>query len=225
MTELAGALALLRWYVETGADEAIGEVALDRLDRPASPPPPPVTRPAAPAESSPAGGIDPPDRAVHGARRIAASCANLDQLRRALETFEDCALRKTATNLVFCDGNPAAKVMLVGEAPGADEDRKGLPFVGISGQLLDRMLAAIGLDRESVYISNILPWRPPGNRKPTTNEIAVCLPFAERHVGLVKPRFLVMLGGTAASALLRRGEGVTKLRGQWFDYRPDPGSD
>jgi DNA polymerase len=136
-----------------------------------------------------------------------------------MQRFEGCALKDTATNLVFGDGNPKAPVMFIGEAPGADEDRQGLPFVGVSGQLLDRMLAAIGLDRGGAYITNILPWRPPGNRKPTTAEITSCLPFIERHIALVAPRILVLVGGTAASTLLDRSEGITKLRGRWLNYR------
>ena len=124
----------------------------------------------------------------------------------------------TATNTVFADGNPEAPLMLIGEAPGAEEDRQGLPFVGRSGQLLDRMLAAIGLDRTGCYISNIVNWRPPGNRTPNGNEIAICMPFIERHVALARPRLLVFLGGTAAKTMLGRSEGITRLRGRWFNY-------
>ncbi|NNG03942.1 MAG: uracil-DNA glycosylase, partial [Inquilinus sp.] len=142
----------------------------------------------------------------------------LDELRAALTGFEGCALKRTATNLVFADGNPAAEVMLVGEAPGAEEDRQGLPFVGTSGRLLDRMLACIGLDRTSVYITNILPWRPPGNRQPTAAEIAVCLPFAERHIALKHPRLLILAGGTAAKTILGTAEGITRMRGRWTDH-------
>jgi DNA polymerase len=140
--------------------------------------------------------------------------------------FEGCALRHTAMNLVFADGNPSAPVMFIGEAPGEDEDRQGKPFVGVSGQLLDRMLNAAGLDRKTnAYISNILFWRPPGNRSPTDAEIASCLPFAERHIALVKPQFLVLLGGVAAKSLLRSKEGITRLRGRWVDYMPPLGSE
>ncbi len=126
-------------------------------------------------------------------------------------------------NLVFADGNPNASIMLVGEAPGEDEDRQGLPFVGVSGKLLDRMLATIGLDRTNVYISNVLFWRPPGNRSPTDAEIAACLPFAERHIALVQPKILVLLGGVAAKTLLRTKDGITRLRGRWVDYTPQLG--
>jgi DNA polymerase len=136
-----------------------------------------------------------------------------------VRAFEGLALRETATNLVFGDGNPNARVMIVGEAPGADEDRQGLPFVGVSGQLLDRMLACIGLDRSQFYITNMLHWRPPGNRKPTTAEITASLPFVERQIELVAPQILVPVGGTAASTLLGASEGITKLRGRWRLYQ------
>lgn len=162
---------------------------------------------------------------IDGARALAAASATLDDLRSALLGFEGCALKRTAINLVFADGAPGAPVMFVGEAPGADEDRQGLPFVGASGRLLDRMLAAIGLDRSGVYISNILPWRPPGNRTPTGAEIGVCLPFIERHIALAQPRVLVFLGGTAAKTLLGRTEGIMRLRGRWFDYRITAGAE
>ena len=138
-----------------------------------------------------------------------------------MQQFEGCSLKHTAMNLVFGDGNPEARIMFIGEAPGADEDREGLPFVGVSGQLLDRMIGAIGLDRTSAYITNILPWRPPGNRKPTTNEVTICVPFIRRHIELVNPRVLVLVGGTSASALLGRSEGITRLRGRWLMYRVD----
>ena len=140
----------------------------------------------------------------------------------ALRAFDGCPLKFGAMNTVFADGNPQARVMLVGEAPGEDEDRQGKPFVGVSGRLLDRMLAQIGLDRTSVYITNILPWRPPGNRSPTQAEIAACLPFLERHVVLIGPRILVPLGGTSAKTLLNRSEGITRLRGQWSEYPLGP---
>ena len=140
-------------------------------------------------------------------------------MRQALEGFEGCGLKATAKHTVFADGNAAANVMFIGEAPGRDEDIQGLPFVGRSGQLLDRMLAAIGLDRTNVYIANILPWRPPGNRNPTTAEMAICLPFIERHIDLANPRLLVFLGGVSAKALLDTSEGIMRLRGRWRSYR------
>jgi DNA polymerase len=151
------------------------------------------------------------------AQSLAAACHSLEELKAAIAGFEGLAIRATATNLVFADGNPASGFMLIGEAPGAEEDRLGLPFVGASGRLLDRMLAAIGRGRESAYIANIVNWRPPGNRKPQPQEVAVSLPFIERHIELVRPSVVVLLGDTAARALLRQEAGITKLRGRWFD--------
>ena len=139
----------------------------------------------------------------------------MPELEAAVRSFTGCALKATATNTVFADGNPQAEIMFVGEAPGADEDRQGKPFVGVSGQLLDRMLAWINLDRSKVYITNILFWRPPGNRQPTGAEIASCVPFVERHIALVKPKVLVLLGGTSAKTLLGTTEGILRLRGKW----------
>jgi len=142
---------------------------------------------------------------------------SLSALRSALERFEGCALKNTASNLVFCDGNPGARVMIVGEAPGRDEDRVGLPFVGVAGQLLDRMLASIGLDRSMVYITNLLPWRPPGNRTPTAEETQLLLPYLRRHIQLANPEFVFILGGASAKALLQSRDGILKLRGTWRD--------
>ena len=161
--------------------------------------------------------------AVLSAREAARAAPDLAALKEALARFDGVSLSKTATNLVFADGNPKAKVMLVGEAPGADEDRLGLPFVGVSGQLLDRMMAAIGLDRTSFYITNVCFWRPPGNRKPTDLELAAQKPFVERHIELVAPRVLVLVGAAAAQGLLGTTEGITRLRGRWFQYRPGAG--
>jgi DNA polymerase len=155
---------------------------------------------------------------------IAAQSANsLEELRKALEGFEGCSLKHTAINLVFGDGNPKARVMLIGEAPGADEDRQGLPFVGQSGQLLDKALSAIGLTRRNFYITNIIPWRPPGNRQPTTQETEACLPFVKRHIDLVSPDFLILVGGTSAKALLGGRDGIMRSRGLWKDYRSEAG--
>ncbi|MGI9510634.1 MAG: uracil-DNA glycosylase [Geminicoccaceae bacterium] len=156
--------------------------------------------------------------ALADAKALAASCNSLEALAEALKGFDGCPLKDTAINLCFADGNPKAPVMLIGEAPGAQEDRKGKPFVGPSGQLLDRMLATIGLDRTKVYITNVIYWRPPGNRSPTSAEIAICQPFLERQIALLQPKFLVFVGGIAARALLGRSEGVTKLRGRPFVY-------
>ena len=145
--------------------------------------------------------------------------SSLEALRSFVQAFEGCSLKKTAENTVFSDGCPKSRIMLIGEAPGAEEDRQGKPFVGRSGQLLDNILSAIGLDRRSVYIANIVPWRPPGNRVPTPNEVATCLPLIERHIALVCPRVLVLLGNTAAKTLLRAREGITRLRGRHHNYK------
>ncbi|MGE5515576.1 MAG: uracil-DNA glycosylase [Bacteroidota bacterium] len=220
---------LLRWYMDAGVDEAIGEVALDRFalsakptkvvdaakpaaPRPAPPAPAPMSHPQGAAFAH--GGHAIPGTAAH----IAAECKTLEQLRQALEAFDGLALKRTARSTVFADGNADANVMVIGEAPGAEEDRNGLPFVGKSGKLLDRMLASIGLDRDTVYITNVVPWRPVENRKPTAEEVAVCLPFVTRHIELVDPHLLILLGGASASALLARHEGINRLRGRWFDY-------
>lgn len=156
--------------------------------------------------------------------KLAQSSQNLDELRDAIENFEGVAIKKTATNMVFSDGNPQARIMLIGEAPGADEDRIGKPFVGVSGQLLDKILACINLDRNSenadnsVYISNILNWRPPGNRTPSQAEIEVSLPFIERHIQLINPDILVLCGGVAAKSLLNSTAGISRLRKQSHQY-------
>jgi DNA polymerase len=160
-----------------------------------------------------------PEAAAMAAREAARSAQSLADLRAILEQFEGCALRLTATQLVFADGNPQARVMFVGEAPGREEDLAGLPFVGRSGKLLDRMMAAIGLDRSSAYIANIIPWRPPGNRTPTPQESAICLPFILRQIELAKADVLVCLGGPSAQTLLNVKEGITRTRGRWFPYR------
>jgi uracil-DNA glycosylase len=202
------AARLLRWYVEMGADEAIMDTP---REYPAAPPTSPP-RFAGPSLSAPAEG-----GGASSARALAEAAATLDALRAAVAAFEGCALKRTATNTVFADGTAGAALMVIGEAPGADEDRLGLPFVGRSGQLLDRMLAAIGRDRRrDAYISNVLFWRPPGNRKPTDEEIAMCLPFVRRHIALAQPRVVVLCGGTATAAMLGRAEGITRLRGRWF---------
>jgi DNA polymerase len=159
------------------------------------------------------------------ARELAAAATTLDELKEAIRQFEGLSLKGTATNLVFADGNPEARLMLIGEAPGAEEDRRGLPFVGPAGQLLDRMLAAIGHDRTNSYITNIVNWRPPGNRKPSPAEMALCQPFIDRHIALVNPALIVLLGDTAAKTLTNRTEGITRLRGKWFTWnRPDGGT-
>jgi len=222
--EREAALALLRWYVEMGADEAIGAEAADRLAPPETSiqsPKIPVTGPRQPSRPVPAA---PPSalteslgEAAQSARRLAAGADSVEALASLVAGFDGCPLKRTATNTVFTDGNPTAPVLIIGEAPGADEDRIGRPFVGRAGQLLDRMLAAIALDRSGVLITNVVYWRPPGNRTPTAAEIASCLPFAFRLIALVRPKILVLSGGTAAGALLPQGQGITRLRGRWFD--------
>lgn len=252
--------ALLRWYVDAGVDEAVGEAALDRYalseaqaaaraaarSRPQAPAqtqasapaqaapqaPQAPQAPAAPPPAGPGAGAPPPrmapspgpvlsDRpgqARETAVHAAGAAQTLAELRKALETFEGCPLKQTATHTVFADGNPDAPLMVVGEAPGRDEDRLGLPFVGESGKLLDRMLAAIGITRDSCYISNVLPWRPPGNRTPTDQEVAVCMPFLVRHIEIVQPRLLLLVGGMPAKNIFARPEGIMRLRGRWRTY-------
>jgi uracil-DNA glycosylase family 4 len=160
----------------------------------------------------------PPDTAIMAAREAARTAANLDELRALLESFEGCALRNTATQLVFADGNPQGRIMFVGEAPGHEEDISGRPFVGRSGKLLDRMIEAIGLDRSKVYIANVVPWRPPGNRTPTPQETAICLPFIRRQIELADPDILVCLGGPSMQTLLGTKDGITRMRGRWFPF-------
>jgi DNA polymerase len=232
-------LATLQWLIDAGADEAIGETPVDRLAAPAAPraqPPPAEKAPPGPAPAPrpavkpgpaprPAGKPVPgvalasTEAALSSARDLARAAGNLEELKAALDAFEGCALKQHAMNLVFADGNPKARVMVIGEGPGAEEDRRGLPFVGVSGRLLDRMLAGIGLDRTSAYITNVLFWRPPGNRTPTGTEIAACLPFVERHIELIDPEILLLVGGISAKTLLGRSEGILKLRGHWAHYQ------
>jgi DNA polymerase len=201
----------LRWQLFWGADEAIAEAAVDRFAAP--------SLPASAAPASPVRALLPMDRTIPApqarAVAIAAAAGTLDQLRQALAAFDGCPLSETATNLVFNDGNPETGLMLIGEAPGAEEDRLGKPFVGPSGQLLDRMLASIGFARDRYLITNVLPWRPPGNRSPTDAEVAVCLPFLHRQIALVRPRLVLLLGGLAAKALLGGNAGITRVRGVW----------
>jgi DNA polymerase len=217
---------LLSWYAEMGVTEALDETPHNHFAEPASPSPaardagqlrPLPGRPAAPARPM-AAAATAPDEASVNARALARAADTLDALKAAMAGFEGCALKATAKNLVFADGNPKGRVMMVGEAPGADEDRIGLPFVGRSGQLLDRMLAAIGLSRkEDVYIANLLPWRPPGNRTPTPQEVAICLPFIQRQIELADPDILVCVGGPSAQGLLGL-TGILRSRGKWVEY-------
>ena len=230
---------LLAFYAEAGVDALVQEKPVDRFAAVEAAPPalprkdaspespargPAIARPSSARSAAetpalfPNGAPPSPEAAVMAAREAAKRAASLEELRHMLAAFEGCALRSTATQLVFADGNPQAKVMFVGEAPGRDEDIEGLPFVGRSGKLLDRMMAAIGLDRTSVYIANIIPWRPPGNRTPTPQESQICLPFILRQIELADPDVLVCLGGPAAQALIGVKEGIMRTRGRWFSY-------
>jgi uracil-DNA glycosylase family 4 len=217
---------LLAFYLEAGVDCALTDEPVNRLSDPDVMPaareaaqPEPVRTIAATAIPAPRGEVAPaPEAAIASAREAARTAPSLEALRALLENFDGCALKFTATRLVFADGNPQARIMFVGEAPGREEDLEGLPFVGRSGKLLDRMIAAIGLDRESAYIANVIPWRPPGNRTPTPQETQICLPFIQRQIELVNPDVLVTLGNPSTQTLLSTREGIMKTRGRWFDY-------
>jgi DNA polymerase len=215
---------LLAFYLEAGVDCALTEEPSDRLSEIEAEPAPMPRRvaplasasipPAAPqADLAPA-----PDAAIESARELAPKAKTLDELRDLLAAFDGCALKATATKLVFGDGNPQARVMFVGEAPGRDEDLQGIPFIGRSGKLLDLMLAAIGLDRTGAYIANVIPWRPPGNRDPSPHETQMCLPFIKRQIELVDPDIVVCLGKPSSQAVLDLKDGIMKTRGRWFDY-------
>jgi uracil-DNA glycosylase family 4 len=226
--EHTDARELLAFYLAAGADAVLGEEPINRLVDETAPPASPITvRPAAPPLAprtepartfSQATAPASPDAAIMAAREAAKTAASLDDLRQLLENFEGCTLRSTATQLVFADGNPQARVMFVGEAPGYEEDVSGKPFVGRSGKLLDRMMEAIGLDRTTAYIANVVPWRPPGNRTPTPQETAICLPFIRRQIELANPDILVCLGGPSMQTLLGTKDGITRTRGRWFNY-------
>jgi len=220
---------LLTFYLESGVDVALDEVPADRFADPALSAvpaelgPPPRLRPeprlVAPAAAVPAPPL--PEEAIMAARAAARSAASLEALRDIMNGFEGCALRTTAKQLVFGDGSPQARVMFVGEAPGSEEDQTGIPFVGRSGQLLDRMLGAIGIARSEVYIANIVPWRPPGNRDPSIHETQICLPFIQRQIELVDPQVLVCLGKPATATLLGVNDGIKRTRGRWLVYKTD----
>jgi uracil-DNA glycosylase family 4 len=226
----------LEWHIDAGADEVIQDMPNDRTSaaalRAAAVSAEPADFSAKPALVHPVTNVETGGELLGTAQarleaaKLAKSCRTLEELRDAIAAFEGLSIRKTATNMVFSDGNPAARVMLVGEAPGADEDKQGKPFVGVSGQLLDKIFKAIGLSRydqdpqKAVYISNILNWRPPGNRTPSPAEVDVSLPFIERHIALVKPDVLILCGGVAAKGLLGSGESISKLRGRFHDYKP-----
>lgn len=219
-TDIAGdwhaSLAALAWTVDAGVDETISDQPLNRYELAAETPKPAAAAPPKAAASPPASSEDP----VALARGAAASAQTLEALRDAIATFDRCDLKKGARNTVFADGNPKARILILGEAPGAEEDREGRPFVGRAGQLLDRMFAAIGLSRTSpdaetaLYITNVLPWRPPGNRDPEPAEIAMMLPFVERHIALVDPQVIVVVGNTPLFALTG-SKGILRARGTW----------
>lgn len=225
------ASAALKYYLDCGVGEALLDVPADKTAMPEKP-----AKPASPAQegvlqkAQQAAQSEPALLGKSDARNEAAKLAKqagaLEELREAIAGFDGIAIKKTATNLVFADGNPDASIMIIGEAPGADEDRQGKPFVGVSGQLLDRILACIDLARteedaqNAVYISNILNWRPPGNRTPNPAEVEVSLPFIERHIQLIQPKLIILCGAVSAKALLGSGDSISKLRQRWHDYLP-----
>jgi DNA polymerase len=217
---------LLAFYLEAGVDCALLEEPPDRLLDPENVPQPaavpsPLTSHSAPPPAAarvPATATPAPDVAIASAREAARTAPTLEALRALLDTFDGCALKQTATRLVFADGNPQARIMFVGEAPGRDEDLEGIPFIGRSGKLLDLMLRAIGLDRTTAYIANVIPWRPPGNRDPSPQETQICLPFIRRQIELVDPDVLVCLGKPSSQAVLELKDGIMRTRGRWHNY-------
>lgn len=215
-------LAALDWYRAAGVDLAVGEVPVDRFAQSvpaarARPAPPPQAIAPARSEAAPPPAPIPLNADPAETKALAAQAQTLDALRAVMDAYEGCLLKKRATQLCFADGNPEAPIMLVGEGPGEQEDLTGKPFVGRAGQLLDRMLAAIGLDRSKVFIANMVPWRPPGNRNPTAEELALCAPFLHRQVELVAPRLLLTLGNVPTQSLFGTSQGITRMRGQWRD--------
>lgn len=227
---------LLRFYAEAGVDAALEASPIDQFSRHQeakakvdaergaavaayraqnAAPAPAAPRPVAARTIQAA---VPNSAHMAQAQALAAEAMDLESLKAAIERFEGCNLKFTAKNLVFADGNPKASLMLIGEAPGRDEDIQGTPFMGHAGQLLDRMLQSIGQSRENVYLTNIIPWRPPGNRTPTVMEITMCLPFVTRQIELVQPSHILLLGGASSKALLGVKEGIMRLRGKWHDY-------
>lgn len=219
--QLQQAQSLLEWYIAAGVDLCVEDEAVDRF----APPPPSLQTAALPsAVARPvSGSVSPqlaaaPAAAIVRARELADAAQTLEALREAVFGFDGCALKKTAGKTVFADGNSNARIMLIGEAPGAEEDRQGIPFCGPSGKLLDAMFASIGLTRETFYISNGIFWRPPGNRTPTPEEIAICRPFVEKHIALVNPSALVLIGASAVRGLLETETGITRMRGKTYSY-------
>jgi DNA polymerase len=237
------ALAVLRWLLEAGADEAVGDVPVNRFAQPGGTPLPSANAPLRGARTpSPTRGEGKNEEGFAGARTseikpltaaqavslstapgaaraLAQSCTSLAELKTALMNFEGCELKRSATNTVFADGDPSGRIMLIGEAPGRDEDLQGLPFVGRAGKLLDRMLGEIGLSRRKVYITNVLNWRPPQNRDPTPEEAATCLPFLHRHIELADPKLMILLGAVSVRHVLGLTEGITRVRGKWNLYQ------
>ncbi len=230
-------LSALAWLVEAGADEAVGETPVDRFAARSATPPveggpkfaPQISGRGASSQSArPPSPKNPSDfstlpqgeggDSIGTAMELARAAATLPELKAALEGFEGCALKRSATTTVFADGNPQSRILFIGEAPGRDEDRQGLPFVGRAGKLLDKMMAAIGLDRTSAYITNVLNWRPPDNRDPSPEEAAMCLPFLRRHIELVNPEIVILLGAVAVRHVMGRSDGIMKMRGRWLEY-------
>lgn len=230
MNEDLGIKEILEWYLTAGVDETCGEVPF-ALAEPAKEMPRivPATVSAAvrPAENSARPAMTELAQATinacQSARELCQKAETLEELKKIVEEFDGCALKLTANKTVFGYGSGTARLLLIGEAPGADEDRSGIPFVGRSGQLLEKMLKAIGFDRNECFITNVLPWRPPGNRTPTEGEIAVCLPFLKRQIDLVSPEAIMILGGSAANALLDNGEPISRMRGKWLVYKKSDG--
>jgi uracil-DNA glycosylase family 4 len=215
------ALAILAWLVEAGADEAIAETPVNRLTvRPLAPTPAPARPASIPPRAIPAPMPAASGDAIGNAMAVAAAARTLEELKAAMGAFEGLALKRSATNTVFGDGTPSGRVLIIGEAPGRDEDRIGKPFVGRAGQLLDKMLASIGLDRaRNCYITNVINWRPPDNRDPSPEEAAICLPFLRRHIELADPGIIILLGAVAARHVIGITEGIMKSRGRWLEYR------
>lgn len=220
--KLKSDLEALQWQVEIGVDDLTLDQPVNRFEEAGKEP---SQAKAVQEKSSPrvvrSEELKPssPTAAEADAETLAKGAKTLAELEEVIKGFEGCSLKRTAMNTVFSRGEAASGLMLIGEAPGADEDRQGKPFVGASGKLLDKMMAAIGREKDKdFYISNILPWRPPGNRKPTPQETLICLPFIKRHIELVKPGVLVFLGGTAVAALLNISDGITRIRGRWYSY-------
>lgn len=220
-------LAHLQWYLDSGVDECMGEVSVDRfalsehVSSPAEKPPSDTGQPSSsgPIQKPRAAQMVPNEQIIDQAKKLAQSCNSLSELEAALKDFNGCSLKKTATHTLFADGNPDSSIMVIGDAPGAEDDRKGKVFCGPGGDLLDKMFGAINLNRQDhLYLTHLLPWRPPGNRKPTDSEVAICLPFIRRHIELFNPQLIILMGGLPASSLLGEDLTITRLRGKWKKY-------